>query len=88
MDACNSSEGISREGRGGTGVVLNVGKCLDWFKVECLHVTIQQKANKAAHPGLLQNTQQGSRVDEIFLSVAGRSVTIPSPHSPGGLTSA
>lgn len=65
----NSSEGISREGRGGSGVVLNVGECLSCFemfndsddKVEYLWVRIQWKANKAENPCLLQNTQQGSR---------------------------
>lgn len=65
----NSSEGISREGRGGSGVVLNVGECLNCLKMfndsddkeECLWVRIQRKVNKAENPGLLQNTQQGSR---------------------------
>lgn len=65
----NSSERISREERGGSGVVLNVGECLNCLKMfndsddkeECLWVRIQQKVNKAENPGLLQNTQQGSR---------------------------
>lgn len=84
-----------QQGRGGRGVVLNAGECLSCFKmfnysddkVECLWVRIWWKANKAENPGgsLLQNTQQGSRGRWNTLLAAGRSVTIPSPHSPGGL---
>lgn len=65
----NPPEGISREGRGDSGLVLSVGGCLRCFKmfndsddnVECLWVRIQWKANKAENPGLLQSTQKGSR---------------------------
>lgn len=69
VDACKLFRRDQQGGKGRQGLVLNVGECLNCFKVfngsddkvNCLGVRIQQKANKAENPGLLKNTQQGSR---------------------------